>query len=232
MPGELIQHWLEKKIKTHIVVCWAGAVLALLAGGVVLFLTFWLAYLVLYIGEFGVSAMGELVFNHALRLTHSWRILICGLFLAALFAEWLRRSPEDLGNYGEIKAPAGARALVLYDGAMGAFAMLLDNPQASATMITDILCVGPRLVLGTVALVRAALRWRQFNAADCAWVLQSLVYKGSAVGDDEFCAGLEGRDWNQLKRVVAQLPGVVFLEKGLSLTEDFRREMLAVAADQ
>ena len=87
MTPEVIRRWLERKIAWHIVGCWAGALLALLAGMLVLYLTFWLAYVVLLIGEDGVSAVTGLFFNHEYHLGHAWRMVISGLFLAALFVE-------------------------------------------------------------------------------------------------------------------------------------------------
>lgn len=42
MSPNAIQIWLKKKLAMHAMACWGTALLALLAGTLVLFLTFWL----------------------------------------------------------------------------------------------------------------------------------------------------------------------------------------------
>jgi hypothetical protein len=225
MTSEAIQHWLEKRLSLHISGCWVGAVLALLAGVFVLFLIFWVAYFAVLMGEWGISAAMELTFNHKFHLGHAWRLVISGLFLVALFIEWIRRSPWELGNYGRVNSPLGAQALVMYDGAFGAFAMLLANPQASASMIAEILYTGPRLVLGARSLACEAYRSRSFSSAECARILQLLVSRENAVTYEEFGVMQQDTDWIKLKSNLARFSGVIFLEKGLSLTDDLRQEL-------
>jgi hypothetical protein len=225
MTLEAIQHWLGKKIALHILGCWVGAVLGLLAGLFVLFLTFWLAYVAVFLGEYSVSALRQLFFNHTFHLRHTWRMAICGLFLAALFVEWIRRSPWELGNYGKVNASPGSQALVIQGGVLGACGMLLANPQASAAMITEIIYTGPRLVLGAGSLVREAYRSRSFNLQPCAGVLQLLASRGAAVTYEEFATTWPDVDLLKLKNELARIPGVIFLEKGLTLTDDLRQEL-------
>jgi hypothetical protein len=225
MTSEAIQHWLEKRLSLHILGCWVGAVLALLAGVFVLFLIFWLAYFAVFMGEWGISAAMELTFNYKFHLGHTWRLGISGLFLVALFVEWIRRSPWELGNYGRVNSPLGAQALVMYDGAFGAFAMLLANPQASASMIAEILYTGPRLVLGARSLACEAYHSRSFSSAECARILQLLVSRENAVTYEEFGVMQQDTDWIKLKSNLARFSGVIFLEKGLSLTDDLRQEL-------
>jgi hypothetical protein len=225
MTLEAIQHWLRKKIALHITGCWVGAVLGLMAGLVVLFLTFWLAYVAVFLVEYSVSALRQLIFNRPFHLSHAWRMAICGLFLVALFVEWIRRSPWELGNYGKVNAPPGSQALVIQGGVIGACGMLLANPQASATMIAEIIYTGPRLVLGARSLVCEAYRARGLNLEQCAEVLHLLASRGTAVAWEEFAAIWPDIDQINLKNGLARIPGVVFLEKGLSLTDDFRREL-------
>ena len=227
MPSEIIQQWLKRKVTAHVVGSWLGAVLALSAGLIILFITFWFAYAVIFIGEGGISAIAELISNHKFHLAHGCRMVICGLFVAALFVEWMRRSPDELGNYGRINSPPGARGLVLYDGAFGAFAMLLANPQASASMITEILYIGPQLVLGAASLARNASAWQKFDFVHSAVALQLLATSGRAVTNEELYALQPDVDWSQVKLDLARIPGVVLLEKGVTLTEELRNEINA-----
>lgn len=209
----------------HAVACWGTALLALLAGALVLFVTFWVAYGVLFVGEWAVSALGELVWNHELHLSHAWRLALCGLFLAALFVEWLRRSVWDLGNYPAVNAPPGTNALVYRGGVAASFAVLLANPQATSTMMAELLYTGPRLVVASGHLVREARRLVRLDATACAWTLAVLAGSDHAVTYEELAAAWPAADWRELRSELAQIQGVVVLAKGLSLTEELRLEL-------
>ncbi len=222
MTTEVIQRWLKKRIVLHIAGCWVGALLALLAGIFVLFLTFWLAYIVLFIGEDGISAVTGLFFNREFHLSHAWRMVVSGLFLVALFIEWIRHSPSDLGNYEKIHVSSGARALVPY---FGISSLLLANPRVSAAIIAKILYIGPRLVLGATSLACEAYRARNLETAECARVLLLLTSREKAVTYEEFRTLLPNTDWTTLKNILARVPGVVFLEKGFGLTDDLRKQL-------
>jgi hypothetical protein len=225
MTPEPIQRWLERKKTRHIAGCWGGALLALSAGIFVLFLTFLLAYIVLLIGEEGISAVMGFFGNREFHLSHGWRLVISWLFVTALCVEWVRRSPWDLGDYDKTNTTPGARALVPF---FGASSLLLVNAQASATIITEILYLGPRLVLGALSLAREAYRSRKLATAECARILQLLVSRENAVTYEEFRTVQPEADWATLKNSLARIPGVVFLEKGLSLTDDLRKELGSV----
>lgn len=224
--------WLKRKAMTRTVGCWAGCALALVAGAGVLFLTFWLAYALLCVGERGVSALGELAFGRKLHLTHGWRLAVSGIFIVALFAEWLRRSPWSLGEYGETTGGAATNALALKAGAFGSLAVLLANPQASATMITELLYTGPRLVLGAGHLAHEAARSGRMQLDGSAQALELLLTRPHAVPYEELSAVWPEADRQTMQMNLAWLPGVVFLEKGVSLTGDLRQELLSTSQSQ
>ncbi len=223
MPPDAIQSWLKKKLAMQAMACWGTALLALLAGALVLFLTFWLAYAVLFVSEWAVSALGELIWNRELHLTHVWRLALCGCFLVALFAEWLRRSPWDLGNYPTANVLPGTQALVYHGGVAASFAVLLANPQAPSTMLAELLYTGPRLVVASWHLVRQAFRFRRLDLPACAGTLALLAGADHAVTWENLAAAWPGADWPRLRNELGQVPGVVVLEKGLSLTEELRQ---------
>jgi len=222
MTPTAIQCWLERKIARHIAGCWVGALLALLAGIFVLYLTFCLAYIVLLIGEEGVSGVTGLFFDHEFHLNQGWRLVLSWLFVTALCIECVRRSAWDLGDYEKINPQSGARVLVPF---LGASSLFLVNARASATFITEILYIGPHLVLGALPLAREAYRSRNLDLAGCAQVLQLLAYRENAVTYDEFRIFQPDADWEKLQRSLARVSGLVFLEKGLGLTDDLRKEL-------
>ena len=216
--------WLEKKISRHILTCTVGSVLSLLAGVIVLFFTFWFTYFVIFIGEGGFSAMSELCFNHKLNLGHFWRLIISGVFILALFIEWMRRSPWDLGKYGKIIAPPGANALARRDGTF-ALGLLLANPQASSTIIAEILYTGPRLVLGAGSLFRQIFQVRKTDTVEGARILEILAASEKPVIYEELEAAHPDVDWKSAGASMAWISDVIFFEKGLTLTADLREEL-------
>ena len=225
MTAEAIQRWLERKMTWHIAGCWAGALLSLLAGIFVLYLTYCLAYIVLLIGERGVSAVTGLFSNHEFHLGNSWRQVLSGLFLIAVCIEYVRRSPLDLGDYDKTDIAPAARALVPF---FGASSLLLANAQASAAVITEILYIGPRLVIGALPLAREARRARVIKSLECARVLQLLASRPNAVTYEEIETLQPGLNWATIKGGLARVSGVVFLEKGLGLTDALREELCAL----
>jgi hypothetical protein len=226
MTLEVITKWLSRKMARHIAGYWVGAVLALLAGIFVLFLIFIAAYIVLCLGEDGVSAVTGLFFNRSLHLSHAWRVVICWLFLTALCVEWIRRSPWGVSEYEKTDASPGARAFVPF---FGASSLLLSNPQASATLITEILYIGPRLVLGAKSLAIEAYRSRNLKIQECSRVLQLLSSAQRTMTYEELSTVCPGADWPMLKNSLSRIPGIVFLEKGLGLTDDLRKELNILA---
>ena len=226
MTSDALQAWLKRKIALKVAGCWLGAALTLAGGAGVLFLTFWFAYAVLWFGELGVSALSDLVLGRRLQLTHGWRLVLCGGLVLALFREWLRRSEWDLGRYGPVAGGPCTNALVHRAGAMGALAVLLANPQASASLITELLYTGPRLVLGAGHLVGQARRLRRVEQPACAWVLEYLLGRDRAVTYAELGAAWPEADWEGIRADLACLPGIVFLEKGPRLTSELREELL------
>ena len=73
MTTDRLHAWLQRRLAARAAGCWLGAVLALAGGIGVLFLTFWFAYAMLWVGEWGVSAFSELVFGQRLHLAHGPR---------------------------------------------------------------------------------------------------------------------------------------------------------------
>jgi len=220
-----IENWLKNTISLHIACCWAGALLSLLAGVFILYLTFLLTYIVLFIGEEGITAFLGLFFDREFHLGHRWRLVLSWLFVMALCIEWVRRSPRNFGSLDKIDATPGARALVPFFGVSSLF---LVNAQASATIITEILYIGPRLVVGALPLAREAYRSRAIKTAECARVLQILASSERAVTYDEFRTFQPEADWPEIQNGLARVPGMVFLENGLSLTDDLRKELCAL----
>jgi hypothetical protein len=121
------------------------SLLALIAGVVVLFLTFWFTYAIIWFGMLGVSAASELLFNTRLVLTHIWRLVLSSIFILLLFIGNARTDREYLADYPRRNyrgIDIGTQA-----GVAGALVSLLAYPGASTRMISDLLFTGPRLIV-------------------------------------------------------------------------------------
>lgn len=124
---------------------WLVSLLALIAGVLVLFLTFWFTYAIIWFGMLGVSAAAELLFDKRLVLTHIWRLVLSTIFIGLLFLGNARTDREYLADYPRRNYRGigiGTQA-----GVAGALVSLLTYPGASTRMISDLLFTGPRLVV-------------------------------------------------------------------------------------
>jgi len=114
--------------------------LALVAGLVVLFLTF----AIIWFGMLGISAASELMFNKRLIVSHIWRLVLSSIFIVLLFIGNARTDREYLADYPRRNYRGigiGTQA-----GVAGALVSLLAYPGASTRMISDLLFTGPRLM--------------------------------------------------------------------------------------
>jgi hypothetical protein len=119
--------------------------LAFAAGLVVLFLTFWFTYAIIWFAMLGVSAASELMFEKRLALCHVWRLVLSSLFIILLFIGNARTSREYLADY-PTRNYRGI-GVGMQAGVAGALVSLLAYPGASTRMISDLLFTGPRLVV-------------------------------------------------------------------------------------
>ncbi len=192
---------------------------AFLAGAVVLFLTFWFTYAILWFAWHGVSAASDLAFGKRLPLSHAGRLIGSGIFLALLFVQYFRTSPWHWGDYPRRDYPAHP-ALQPQSGA-GSMVWLLAHPGASANMIADILLCGPRLVVGAGRLAVKSFRIARLDPEACARLLAFLLTSNGAVAYAE----LRAAGWEPWFAQLRCLDGVHFFEKGLSLSDELKQEL-------
>jgi hypothetical protein len=120
------------------------SILAFAAGLVVLFLTFWFTYAIIWFGMLGVSAAAELLFNKRLAISHPWRLALSSLFMVLLFFGNARTGREYLSEYAH--RDYRGQGMGMQAGLLGALGTLLAYPQESSKMISDLLFTGPRLI--------------------------------------------------------------------------------------
>jgi len=221
MNADVIKAWLKRKQSSGATSRILLALVMLVAGLVVLFLTFWFTYAIIWSGFQGVSAISSLAFSRELQLAHEWRLVTSGGFLVLLFVQHLRTSPWYWGNYPERDDYSPIAGHVL-----GPFA-LLRYPGASANMIADILLSGPRLVTGTWTIIQESRRLKQLDVAGSSQLLAFLASRPNAVPYEE----LRQAGWEDWFAQLRSIEGVVFLEQGLKLSADLRKELAGLEAN-
>lgn len=219
MNQEAVKAWLKRKKSSGAASRCLLAFGALLAGAVVLFLTFWFVYAVIWFCVPGVSAVSQLAFGKKLRLAHEWRLVLSGLFLVLLFIQHVRTNPWRWFTF-EYRDVDADRAWTL--GRISPFAALLSAPAASANLIADILFSGPRLITSSWNLWRESRRFVTLDEDYCSQLLDVLVSRHSAVPFEE----LREAGWEEWFGQLRCIEGVIFLEKGISLSPELRRELL------
>ena len=211
-----LARWKTKSIVSHALL----AIVVFLAGLVVLFFTFWLTYVIIWFGGYGISAISELAINKRLHIPHSARLIGSGTFLVLLFIQHFRTSPLHWGDYPR-RDYAAAPALQMQLGATGSLIWLLAYPGASANMIADLLLTGPRLAVGSWQLAAKMFQIKRVDTASCSNLLGFLLQRGHAVPYEE----LREAGWEPWFEQLHQIEGVNFLEKGLSLSDELKAEL-------
>ena len=129
------ESWLRRRRNVEALLSLLTALLAALGGAVTLFLTFWLAYAVIFVATRGVSAVAELAFNTQLHLSHGGRLWLSGGFLLLLFVGNATTSREESETYPHSDyRPSDGIPMQL--GIAGALVWMLAYPEASSKMIS------------------------------------------------------------------------------------------------
>lgn len=226
-----IEGWLRKRFAQEAGVSVFMGVAAIALGIVVVFFTFWLAYVAMWFAGKTISAVPELIAGKSVPWPHWWRMLGAGCFVVLLIRHHLKTSPWHRGSYADADAtPDGgfdplAGAMAAHGGGFTSLAHLLWHPAASSRMILEILETGPRLLTGSRTLFRQADALRRMDPAGCAWVLLFLAGRTNAVPREELIAAWPEAEWPKLWAQLRLIDGLVFLEKGLSLRMDLRDEL-------
>ncbi|MEI2723240.1 MAG: hypothetical protein V9H26_06740 [Verrucomicrobiota bacterium] len=223
MNSNAIEIWLRHKQSSGATSRSLLAIVAVLAGLGVLFLTFWFTYAIIWAGFQGVTALADLTVGKRLHLTHEWRLAGSGIFIALLFLQHFCTSPWHWGDYPRENFD---RAFGL-NASLGAIPALLSCPGTSANMIADILLSGPRLLTGAGTLIRESSRLRRMDVAGCSQLLAFLARRPMVVPYQE----LREAGWEAWFGQLRNIEGVVFLEQGLNLTAELRKDLVGLRLD-
>jgi len=199
--------------------------LGLLGGVLVLFITFWFAYAIIFIGTMGASGASELILNKRLHLSHEMRLAGAGLFIVLLFIGNARTNRWYLGDYSETQFSSFG---IPRSELMGAFDCLLVYPGTSSKMIAGILCISPRLLTASWRTFRQARRLQSLDVSGCAAILSLLASSPRRASNEALAQVFPGWDLPGLTRQLLDLDCVIPLELGLGLKPEIRQELASL----
>jgi len=233
MENSAFKKWLKRRVAREAAANVFLASLALAASVVVLGITFFFSYAVVWFGfNLGVASFSRLLFNSSVHISHPMILLVCWVFVVLLFIGNARTSREYLDTLPKRNYVPSAS---MPGGVFGALGTLLAYPGASARMITDLLFTGPRLVVVAWGALKKALRLVRMDIEGCSRVLAVLGSSDSRVSCDELAELSAVPDADRVLSQLRDIDGVVFLSlepPGLTLTSELREELPAVLGNQ
>jgi hypothetical protein len=214
-----IQTWVSKKKKQDLAANYGLAAASLVSGVIVLFITFWVTYGVIYVAADGFSAVSNLLANFKFQIVHSVRLIFSGVFVLALFLQYLRTNPEYWREYPTDEKDFG----LLMKETLGDYRVLspiLSHPKTVSKGVADVLLTGPRLVFGSWGRIKQAQQLKGMDETICAEALALIYSRPDAVPYEELCS----KGWGRSLAALKTWDGVYFLEAGLLLSDELRTE--------
>lgn len=229
MQVETLEQWIRQRLQRDANLCVVLSPVAILGGLLVLCLTFWLAYAVSFMVAHVLAAILSLVSDAHWKLGHTGRLWTAAGFMALLIVSFLRSDRRFPTSYGDFEGEPSALGLALAHGAGGSRAsLMLLHPGTSARMIVDLLNLGPRLVWGGIALLRESASNRSADTVAGARLAWTLVASPGRVTYEALGSVYDRGELNSAFRALRAIPGVVFLEQGVTLAPELRAEWAAL----
>jgi hypothetical protein len=220
MNSGSIKIWLQKNKSSKITKTYFAAGLSLLSGIVVLVVTFFLTYFVVWLASSGFLSIYELFFETKLKLGSNYLFIISSVFIVMLFIQYLRMDSWSWGRYSKDEFDIDPRLESDIRQLMPSVD-ILEHSGNAAKAIVDILVTGPRLLLGSVTRLKEISKINRIEIDKCAESLTLIHSRTDFISYEEFCAAGYGKQLQQLKGV----DGVYFLKVGLLLSDELRNEL-------
>ena len=223
------REWLAHKVRQETILCSLSAAALALLGAVVVYLTFWIVYGVIW---FGFSWLGP---------SHQTILLASGLVVVLLFVgnastdrEYLEELEFETGDHVAVTV-----AVARFTGS--GWALALTGPQMAHSFVkilVTILYTGPRMLTVAWRLWKRAGRLKRIDVEGCARVLRMLLLAEGRVPFRTMFENDATLDPHELLPQLREIDGVVFLPSeppGLTLApflvEEIRQwKSAAVAA--
>jgi len=226
MDVGLLETWVRKQLRRDANFCLLLSPVAILAGIAVLIFTFWFTYVVVLMVADVVLAIPSLLFDTRWKLGHLGRLWISGLFVGLLLVSFWRsdRLPVDYSQWSQSPSTLG-QGLARFGAGSGRAGLLLAHPEMTAGIVVDLLQTGPRLLYAGVYLIRESGGARSADPMAGARVLWTLLHQPGKVSYDELGHLYPAPDLGAAFEALRRIGGVVFLETGISLSDELRAEL-------
>ena len=226
-----LEVWLRRRLNRSANTCLAFSPVALLGGILLLFLTFWFSYAVITLVFPVVEAIPQLVSGTRWKVGHAARLVVAGAFLGLLCYSYFRSDRWKRWDTGSLEDPPSALGQVLWRfGGASRAGLLLAHPELSARLIVELLYIGPQVLVAGWNLLRESGETRRADAAAGARVLSTLLTHPRRVGYEELESLYPAGELNRAFLALRLVPGVVFLELGVTVSSELRQELAHAGA--
>lgn len=223
MPATQVQAWLSRKVARAIAANFFGGVGLFLAAALVLFMTFWIVYAVVWFVGFE--------FRKSFTIPHAWCVGISLAVLGLLFFGNATTDREYLSEFSLTTGTVSDDGVVFWLPSVGVVSNV--NPLAPdythnfVKMITDVSFSGPRLVVAAWRTWQKARRLRRMDVANAAEVMAILLAAPGKVAFAKILPAIGKHDPGRIFPPLGALGGVLFLKAdppGMTLTPELRAE--------
>lgn len=221
----LLRRWLGKRLAFQIVESLLASFFALIGGAICLAVVFVIGCAIAAIGLHAVSAFMELFFNKHQTVSLPWMYCLSAAGILLLFLENFR-----IGNDYPGAHKLQNRGFPAFDLVSSLFS-LLANADAAGKMTSDILLLGPRMTVWSVAALCQAFRLLFADTKTAAAALSILVQRLHRTSLTEMTRLLPGRDPMKALLALQEIDAILFLVRepaGVILRDETRAELNAL----
>jgi len=195
------------------------------ASAMVLFITFWIVYgLIWFIG---------FSFRHWLAIPNAVMVVVSMIVVLLLFIGNARTDREYLSEFSITSGTVSDQIVVFYLPGVGVVSnanpLSPDYLHNAVKMITDISFSGPRLAVAACRAAARAKRLRNIDAPHAAEALAVLLSTPGKVAFSNLLPQMGKHDPLRVFPPLHDIEGIVFLHvppQGMSLTADLRQEFM------
>lgn len=216
-----IERWLRARVRRDVALNWLIGIPLILASLCVLLFTWCLAYMVCFCA-----------LSNFMGAEHWSYVVIALSVIPLLFWGNSQATPEYYSQYEFTTGTVEQKVVVFYVPRLGMVSNV--NPLAPSSMrayvkiISDGLCLGPRLFMTGIMMWRRVIRAMRIDIAACAYLVQALYTATGKVSFQDLANSTHGFDVQRTLQQTIDIDGVLFLEKepaGLCLSDNLRQDM-------
>ena len=217
IPQEKIELWLKNKIKHEVLGKSLTAFAMFILSSVILFITFWVIYVVIYLGSYWIHPL-----SHTILCWSSF--IVIGL----LFWGNSKTSKEYLSEYSFTTGTATDEIVVFTGGGGSNINPLAPDSMHSYTkLITNILYIGPNTFMFALRNLKQTIHLSKIDISECGEVIKLLFESEEKIPISDITSQLS-LTCNKVFLDLSCLDGILFLSKGqpsLALSSNLKEEL-------